>query len=227
MRNFFSKRSTGQRGEVVPWYKLDVQADSHEYIEMCLTQKFPERVETRNFKRMEGMRPLMIALQESGDDGVRREAKRLLSSPEYANFDVVYGWLDFASPGDFEAAVNSLREGLNKCPRKSRILYMLGCRMLHLDLAAEALYYWAQALHSQESSDNAPSGSPYLYLGYAAAALGSSPPVVAQFFHRADSIEIRGIRLAPDEATEVAKVFHGHGSPAMARIVATLAKKYL
>jgi hypothetical protein len=99
--------------------------------------------------------------------------------------------------------------------------------MLNLNLATEALYYWAQAVHTLESSPNKPGSNPYLHLGHAAAALGSSPPVVARFLHRSDAIDTRGLQLAPAVAIKVETVFSERGNPAMTRIAEALAKKYL
>jgi hypothetical protein len=68
---------------------------------------------------------------------VLRETKRLLSLPEYSNHDVIYTWQDtaYSSVGDLNAAINTLMEGLDRCPRKNLILHRLGVRMLDLGLA--------------------------------------------------------------------------------------------
>lgn len=177
---------------------------------------------------MGGLSQLFDAQDKSGDEGLLREAERLLSLPEYADHDSLYVWLDDAYlwVHGFDTTMSSLRKGLIRCPRKSVILNRLGRRMLDVHLAAEAFYYWIQAVHNIESSKNSFNGDPYLFLGHVAVTL-ENHGVAVRFLDRADSSFGPPVRLESATEKKIETVFSGHENQTMNEILVLMSEKYL
>ncbi|MEV6632319.1 hypothetical protein AB0M54_16380 [Actinoplanes sp. NPDC051470] len=152
------------------WFRLDVPADSAQYVEACLQPRFPERDEPRNLRAMGGFSEIVEASRTGGRAGSQRAAAELLVRPEYADHDVLYMWM-LDDEHDPHGALETLREGLERCPRKRFLLDRLGLVMLRLDHGPEALYYWAQATGCAVRAGDADGFSSYLYLANVARVL--------------------------------------------------------
>jgi hypothetical protein len=144
------------------WYRLDVSADSGEYVALCLDERFPERKEPRNIRALGAFETLLAANRESGPAGTRRAAEELLAQPDYADHDVLYTWL--LDEDDPASTLRWLRQGLDRCPRRRFLLDRLGWTMLDLGFAPEALYYWAQAAGNAARAGDTDEFPSYLYL---------------------------------------------------------------
>ncbi len=175
---------------------------------------------------MGGLDLLTRALDESGPSGLMSVANRLLSSPEYADHDSLYGWLDFAyADEDNAVALESLRTGLERCPRKTGLLHKLGVRMAKMGLAADAVYYWAQSVHSNELSLNAPNSDVYRCLAHVSATYGDDP-VPDWFIARATTYDApQEFELSADMAATITALFD-RADPAMGKVVRLLYERY-
>ncbi|MEV7628030.1 hypothetical protein [Actinoplanes sp. NPDC089786] len=204
------------------WYRLDVPADSAQYVDACLQPRFTEQDEPRDIRAMGGIAEIAAASRTEGRAGSRRVAADLLARPEFADHDVLYSWL-IDEQRDPSGALESLRAGLDRCPRKRFLLDRLGLVMLRLHHGPEALYYWAQATGGAIRAGRADGFSSYLFLAHVARALGARQ-ATSQLARRANP-EGGGppIELEPELADEVTRVFEAQRTRPMKAVVEALA----
>jgi len=209
-------------GNETAWYRIAVPPNSREYVDLCLQSQFPEREEPRNLRAMGVLDELFADRGESGPSGTQRAAERLLAMPEYADHDVLYGWLIDLDPVDPDAALAILRPGLERCARKRFLLHRIGRLTLTLGLAAETLFYWAQAAGNAASAGEADEFDSYLYLEQVAHVL-RTPIVARRFAKRANPGVGPGVELEPAETFTVNRLFGQQRTRAMKTVVRRIA----
>jgi len=165
------------------------------YVNDCLIQKYVEKPEERKWDSDTKFKDILEPLNNGNYNKACEEADKL--SKEFGDFDLIYSWWAKAlmRMKSFDQARQVLLQGLGKSKGKWNLCNRLGEVEWESGNGKEAVYWWAQAMHCQESLDDfgQDSGS-YLYLHYFADGLGLSDCASA-FIGRSDQIRPGMVRL--------------------------------
>jgi hypothetical protein len=204
----------------------DAGADAPSYRVRCLQPAFQETPETRTFRSDPAFAMVLDPLNSRRYEEAARQAKDLLS--RYPDFDLVYKWLGMACRqlGEETTARDFIQQGLEKCVRKCLLLTDLGELEWRAGRASEALRFWSQALHCQQSQPRPIDYNAYLLLGYAAQGLDLTV-VAEKFLTRVDELRAGQIRLEPSAAQSLVNLFRSQSTAEMTEVLQALAEKYL
>ncbi len=197
-----------------------------DYVRKCLEPHFREEIEEREFWRDSEAQRVLDPLNAGRNEDAAREAETL--APRYSDLDACYQWGGMASLrlGAYDRARTLLRQGLDKCKRKSSICTVLGEVEWKARNTEDAVYWWAQAIHCQESIKNCSNESPYLYFYYVAEGLELSD-VAAAFISRVDRIRHGQVRLNPSTAADLRNLARSQRTPGVASVLSKMRNRYL
>jgi hypothetical protein len=139
-----------------------------QYVKDCLQQKYYELSETRSYSDPAFQK--VLDQMNSGDNvAACREAEALIV--EFSDFASLYYWWGSALQkiGSLDKARQVLRGGLEKAKKKYMLCNCMGeveWKTRNLD---QAVYWWSQGIHCQESLNGSNYGhdvGAYLYLYY-------------------------------------------------------------
>jgi hypothetical protein len=197
-----------------------------EYFRKCLDPHFREEREDREFWKDPEAQRVLGPLNAGRNEEAAREAEAMAA--HYSDLDSCYQWGGSASLrlGAYDRARTLLRQGLEKSKRKSSICTVLGEVEWKAKNARDAVYWWAQAIHCQESIKGSSDESPYLYLYYVADGLSASD-VAAAFVSRVDRIRPGQVRLNPSTAGDLRNLVRSQKTPGISRVLIAIRDRYL
>jgi hypothetical protein len=182
-----------------------VSLNGDSYRVSCLEHKFKEELESRSWNSDPLFSKVLDPLNSRNYAKACAEAEILVQ--RFNDFASLYYWWGKAllATQSFEKARKVLSEGLSKAKEKYLLCSLLGEVAWKSRSLKEAVYWWAQGLHCQESLRERNYGGDvgaYLYLHYVAKGIGLSDYASA-FIMRVDQIQLGGIRLSPETSDDL------------------------
>jgi len=171
----------------------------------CLTRKYREEEETRAWNSDPAFHKVLDPLNAGDNSRACREAEVL--APRFPDFADIYCWWGKALLGmrEYDKARVILTAALEKTKQKHSLCSLLGEIDWKARRITDAVYWWAQGMHCQESLSEQRYGGDvgaYLYLHYVADGLRMSDCATA-FLMRVDQIQPGKIRLNPEAASDL------------------------
>lgn len=202
------------------------EAGEDAYYEKCLNAQFKEEDEPRTWRSDPAFRRVLDPLNAGDYKTVCAESDNLLGA--YRDFHLIYGWWATAllRMGFHEKARDVLRQGLEKSRRKFFLCKVFGEVEWKSGNLQEALYWWAQALHNQETLENRGNDeSAYLYLHYVAQGMGQ-PEIASAFLARVDRMRPGQIRLVESDASGLCGLARDARSASAEKVLQKLRDRY-
>lgn len=202
-------------------------ASGDEYVRLCLEPQYREEEEARTWQSDPRFRTVLDPLNGGDYDSATKAAAKLVST--FPDFHLVYMWQGSAQRqlGAFDRAREVLLQGLAKSKRKSILCEQMGRVEWNAGDLKQAVYWWAQAIHGQETPEGSSNDeSAYLHLYYVADGMGL-PDVAAAFISRVDQMRAGQIRLAPSTAADLRGLARRGTDPSIERVITGLRDKYL
>ena len=204
-----------------------LEATVKSYVQRCLEPGFAEGEEPRDWRCDPSFRSVLDPLNAGDLTTAAQQAEKL--AVQFPDLDLPYDW--WAGALLRQRKVNEARKVSRRGLEQSRRKYMLCARLGEVNweagLLADAVYWWAQAVHCQESLRHRTGGyKSYLYLHYVAAG-AREPEVAAAFLQRADSISSGMIRLDPATARSLTDSASRHTTPDIREVLTGLRARYL
>lgn len=191
-----------QADEIIEKTKADMTAiPPGDYVKACLTPRYQELPETRTHSDPAFSKALNAVNNRQYAQVIIETETLLLQYPDWATFHYWRGSALFEN-GYYAKARSELMEALEKTNEKYPLCNLLGKIELKKDNLVTAVYWWAQALHCQETlAGNNYGGDvdPYLYLSYVAEGMGLVD-MATELCRKVDQIRTGQIQLAPDTA---------------------------
>jgi hypothetical protein len=198
-----------------------------EYYERCLKQEYFEENESRSWAINPEFRKILDPLNEGNNARACEESEKLVV--EFPDFDVIYYWWGTAllRMRSYDKARQVLSEGLRKVKQKCFLCNVLGEVEWKSRNIKEAVYWWSQGLHCQESLPNhGGEVGAYLYFYYVADGIGLSDCASA-FLLKADTIRSGQIRLNAQTAEDLRSLARPAKTSAIEKVVKELVSKYI
>jgi len=197
------------------------------YINKCLSKEYSEAEEIREWNSIEGYSKIIDPLNSSNNQLAAIEAEKLCKV--YIDFHHIYQWRGLALKRmkDYTKAKEVLQEGLKKSKSLFDLCNLLGDIERDLGNISEAVYWWSQGMHLQESLSQRNYGGSedsYLFLYYVAKGLGLSDSADA-FILRVDSIKPGQIRLNENEANRLILLSRNEKDKAMGNSIEVVINK--
>ncbi|MGH2740051.1 MAG: hypothetical protein ACRDH6_06190, partial [Actinomycetota bacterium] len=200
-------------------------APSQDYVTRCLTPAFQEVEEPRSWRDPEFSAVLDRMRQMERESRVT-EAQGVID--RFPDFDLGYLWSGQAllAMGHLDRAREVLRRGIERSKSKYGFCEKLGEVEWRSGNLAEAVYWWAQGIHCQETLPNRGGdvGS-YLYLHYVAEGMDLGDLAAALARH-VDAIRAGQIRLEPTTAAELKALAASQGTSEILEVLALLRERY-
>jgi tetratricopeptide (TPR) repeat protein len=197
------------------------------YVEECLTPKFKEEGGQRSSGSDPDIRKVLDPLNRGDPKTASEEAKKLVA--KFSDCDFIYDYWGEALKrmGKFDQARQVLNRGLNSAEQKRTLCNTLGEVEWESSNIKRAVYWWAQAVHCQESFKGYPGDLwPYLYLGYVAYGMGLGD-IGKAFTSCADEFRAGQIRLNPPTADKLRDLARKGKTPEIEEVLRELGSKYL
>jgi tetratricopeptide (TPR) repeat protein len=204
-----------------------LQGKDAAFFSRCLEPAFQEQDESRNYRSDPALRSVLDPLNAGDNKKAAKKAEKL--TKRFPDLDTIYVWWGRAciNSGDHRKARRALLSGLERARRK----FMLCCALGELEWREggdlqEAVYWWAQSLHCQESLEALSDESVYLYLHYVAEARGETGPASA-LITRVDRIRGGQVRLNPATEAQLRAFASQANGPGIAAVLNELTRRYL
>lgn len=196
-----------------------------DYVRLCLTPAYREEPEVRNWRSDPAFRRVLDPLNQGDLTVAADEAEKLTHA--FPDLDLAYTWWGSAliRSGQHARARDVLEQGVERARRKFLICEKLGEAEWRLGDIRNAVYWWAQSVHCQDTVDTSEVGA-YLYLHYVADGMGSGEVAMA-FARRVDMIAPGQVRLDSGTAADLRKLAGQRGTPAIDRVLDGLRVRYL
>lgn len=211
----------------IPQVSVPSPQSEDDFAEQCLNPQFREQPESRTWKSDPEFSKVLDPLNSGNNDLACREAENLIG--KISDFDSLYDWWGTAllRKRAFDQARQVLRQGLDKSRRKYFLCKVLGEVEWNAGNIQQAIYWWTQALHSQELLERygADEGA-YLYLHYVADGIGL-PGIARTLISRVDQIRGGQVRLNPPTAENLRSLARKGKTSGIERVVKELGAKYL
>lgn len=204
-------------------------AIEEQYVSDCLRHNYEELPETRSWNSDPAFRKVLDPLNSGDNVGACREAESLIT--QFSDFADLYDWCGDAllRMGSLDKARQVLKDGLGKTKQKYLLCNLLGKVEWKARNINQAVYWWAQGLHCQESlkaSNYGGSDGAYLYMHYVAEGLRLSECSRA-FLMRVDSIRPGMIRLNAETANDLISLARSAGTPSIEQVLKELVSSYI
>jgi hypothetical protein len=196
-------------------------------VQRCLTPEYAEAPEPRTWQTSPGFRRVLDPLNAQRYAAACQEAEKLL--PAYTDFDLIYVWHASALlyQKQLAQAEAVAQEGLARSKRKFNLCVQLGQIAWEAGNLADAVYWWAQAWHGQETLPRwGGNESTFLYLYYVAAELQLAG-AAATLLRRVDQMRGGQIRLNATAASSLRSLARAGDTPDIQLVLRRLAEKYL
>jgi tetratricopeptide (TPR) repeat protein len=200
-----------------------------EYVRDCLRQQYEELPETRYWNDDPAFRRLLDPLNSGNNVQACSEAESLI--PRFSDFADLYVWWGEAllRMGSLDKARQVLRDGLGKTKQKYPLCNLLGkVEWKALDIR-QAVYWWAQGMHCQESLAEQNYGNDvgaYLYLYYVAEGIGLSDCSSA-LLTRVDQIRPGMVRLSTEMANDLSTLSRTARSTSASQVLQELVSTHI
>lgn len=202
-----------------------VSPSAEGYVARCLTPAYREEDEIRSWRDPE-FSAVLDRMRQADQASRLAEAQPVME--RFPDLHLGYVWAGEAllRMGEIDRAREVLRRGVERVRRKFGSCEKLGEVEWRAGNLAEAVYWWAQGIHCQETLPNRGDdvGS-YLYLHYVAEGVDLGD-LAAAFADRVDSIRAGQIRLEPTTAGELKALAAGQGTPEILEVLALLRERY-
>jgi hypothetical protein len=199
-----------------------------DYVDRCLRPEFAEQEEERTWQSDPSFESALDPLR--GDDcrAAAQEAEKLAG--RFPDFDLVYSWWGEAllRQSEFGRARDVLQQGLEQSKRKFFLCDGLASVEWRDDNLAEAVYWWAQSIHCQQSPAYRGGGDveAYLYMHYVAHFLGLTS-VAAALVAKVDAMRAGQIRLESSPVASLNRLVAHQGTPEIREVLVGLQERYL
>jgi len=177
--------------------------DEEAYVRRCLEPGFVEEEEPRTWRSDPAFASVLEPLNQGDHATASKMAEQVAG--RYPDLDLGYSWWGGAlrSLGDLDRAREVLGNGIARARRK----FLLCGRLGEVEAAAgnldEAVYWWAQAIHCQETlKSRGGEVGPYLHLHYVADAIGEAE-LATSFLGRVEDISAGSVRLDTSAAGQL------------------------
>lgn len=212
-----------------PWQEAGRELEGAEraYFERCMEPAFQEEEEPRGWRSDPDFRKVLDPLNRDDNRAAAQEAEKLLE--RFADLHLIYSWWGSAliRNGEHDRARAVLRQGLEKGRQKFSLCVGLGEAEWRSGNLKEAVYWWAQALHCQQTLEHFGGDvDAYLYLYYVAEVAGLMD-VASAFISRVDRIREGQIRLEPATADDLQSVAVRGKTPGVEAVLVALRDRYL
>ncbi len=197
------------------------------YVEQCLTPKFKEEEGQRRWDSDPEINIVLDPLNNGDYKTAYKEAERIVT--KFSDCDFIYDYWGTAlmRMGDFDQARQVLNRGLDNAKEKYTLCNTLGELELEAGNIKTAVYWWAQAVHCQQSLKGYTSDLwPYLYLHYAADSMGLAD-IAKAFITRVDQMRAGQIRLDQPTANNLRNLARKGKSYDIEKVLKELGSKYL
>jgi tetratricopeptide (TPR) repeat protein len=199
-----------------------------EYVRECVQQKYKELPESRTWQSDHAFRTVLDPLNSGDNVGACRAAEALIS--RFIDFAPLYGWWGEAllRIGSFDTARDLIKHALDKTKQKHLLCNHLGKVEWKARNIREAVYWWAQGLHCQESLKEDNYGNDegaYLYLHYVAEGVGLSE-CSSVFIMRADQIRPGMVRFDTQTANDLISLSRTAKETPVAEVLQKLVTTY-
>lgn len=205
-----------------------VEATMRSYVQRCLEPEFAEGEEPRNWQSDPAFQSVLDSLDAGDLTTAAQQAENFAA--QFPDLDLPYDWWAGAllRQRKLDDARKVCRRGLERSRRKYMLCVLLGEVAWEQGVLAEAVYWWAQAVHCQESlRDRTGENKSYLYLHCVAAGVGE-PEVAAAFLQQADSIRPGTItRLDSAAARSLTELTSRQRTPDIREVLTRLRARYL
>jgi hypothetical protein len=170
-----TKARVEDQAEAEPPTPKPAPATEDKYVNDCLQQKYEEVAETRSWNSDPAFRKVLGPLNSGDNAAACREAELLMT--QFNDFADLYEWWGDAllRMRSLDKARQVLKNGLGKTKQKYALCNLLGKVEWKARDIDQAVYWWAQGLHCQESlkaSNYGDSDGAYLCLHYVAEVCG-------------------------------------------------------
>jgi hypothetical protein len=223
-----SKTHANQPTMVEPEQKSTSGQDFSIFVQKCLKPEFNEEIDGRTWNAYPYLIKVVDLLNSGDNQGAIDLAESAVSMN--SNFSYLYYWWGTAllRIGSFERAKQVLNDGLTKVKSKFRLCNVLGEVELKSGNIKEAVYWWAQGMHCQETLENyGGSVDPYLYLYYIAEGAGLSNPSSSSFLWRVDQIRPGNVRLSSQRANDLVNLARIANDNQIIEVLSQLLTKYV
>jgi hypothetical protein len=174
---------------------VEVAADGDPFVLRCLDSAYSEQPEARRWNSLAEHREVLDPLNAGQYAIAAARAEALV--PRHPDFHLLYWWRSKAllELGQLSDARAVALQGLARARSKHDLCNLMGCIEWEGGYLGEAVYWWAQGMHGQESlGDYGQSIESYLHLHYVADGVGATDCAEA-FLVRVDCIRAGLIRL--------------------------------
>jgi hypothetical protein len=188
-----------------PGEAMGFSGNEDAYLRSCLTPRYREEPESRAWNSDPAFRKVLDPLNDRDYAKASSEAETLAA--RYGDFATLYCWWGSAllKAQSFGDARRLLTDALGKTKQKFSLCNLLGQVEWAARNIADAVYWWAQGMHCQESLSESDFGGhegAYLFLYYVATGCGLTDCASA-FISRADGISPGAVRLNSDAARDL------------------------
>jgi WD40 repeat protein len=194
------------------------------YVQRCLEPAFVEVEEPREWDSDPTFRNVLDPLNRGDDELAVQEAEKLAA--RFPDLHLAYFWQGAAlmSLWELDRAREVLCRGVQRSRRKFTLCARLGEVEWRAGKLVDAVYWWAQAVHCQESLDGRGNDvSAYLHLHYVAVGVEEAYAALA-FLRRVDAMRAGQIRLNSGEALR--ELAAREGTPDIREVVRGLWTRY-
>jgi tetratricopeptide (TPR) repeat protein len=199
------------------------------YLSGCLAKKYQEEAESRTWNSDPAFRSVLDPLN-NGDNARACSAAEGLAVM-HADLALVYLWWGKAllRMREFDKARILLASALEKCKQKFALCNLLGEAEWKKRNLREAVYWWAQGMHCQESLSESNYGDDegaYLYLHYVAGGRGLGDCASA-FLTRVDEIRPGRIRFNAETGNDLLGLSRAANDGTIAEVLRRLVGTYI
>lgn len=197
------------------------------YFERCMEPAFQEEEEPRTWQSEPDFRRILDPLNRGDNASAAQEAETLVA--RFPDLHAIYSWWGSAltRTGEHGKAREVMQEGLARSKRKFSLCTGLGEAEWKAGNLKEAVYWWAQSLHCQDTIENFGGDiDAYLYLYYVAEVAGQMD-VAAAFISRVDRIRYGQIRLEPAAADDLQDLAARAKTPGIEAVLLALRDRFL
>ncbi|MEN6455210.1 MAG: ankyrin repeat domain-containing protein [Prolixibacteraceae bacterium] len=198
------------------------------YLHRCIEQRYFEQEETRAWNCDQAFEKILDPLNSKNYARACIEAEFLV--PNYKDFATIFFWWGGAllKMKEYDKARSLLVKALENTREKFVLCNRLGEIEWGTRNISEAVYWWSQGMHCQESLSSKNYGSEtgsYLYLFYVAQGLGLED-CASTFISRSDTIEPGRIRLEQQIGNDLIELARNAKDSSISQVLKGLQKKY-
>ena len=206
------------------------ESGTHPYVQKCLTSKYEEQEEDRTWDSDPAFRSVLGALNTGDNSGACREAEALV--PTFGDFADIYYWWAKAllRLRQFDKAREMLTRALEQAKQKHCLCNLLGEVECQAGRIGDAVYWWAQGVHCQESLCDQRYGgedvTAYVSLSCLAQAFGLSDCANA-FQTRVDQIRPGGLQFSSGTTAKLLSLAHAARGSQTPQVLRQLVTRYI